>query len=79
MKLFKLLTRLGYCSMSIYIDYRICKGCQLCIYFCPKSVFEINEKVNNKGFVVPEIVNEKNCIKCKLCELTCPELAIFVE
>ena len=79
MKLFKLLTRLGYCSMSIYIDDKICKGCKLCMYFCPNNVFQMRDKVNDKGFIIPEVVNENECKKCKLCELTCPDLAIFVE
>ena len=65
--------------MSIYIDEKICKGCKLCIYFCPNNVFQMKNKVNDKGFVIPEVVNENECKKCKLCELTCPDLAIFVE
>ena len=64
--------------MAIYIDEKICKGCQLCIHFCPKNVFQMEDKVNDKGFVIPEVVNESKCKKCKLCELTCPDLAIFV-
>jgi 2-oxoglutarate ferredoxin oxidoreductase subunit delta len=39
----------------------------------------MRDKVNDKGFVIPEVVNEGKCKKCKLCELTCPDLAIFVE
>ncbi len=65
--------------MSIYIDGNICKGCQLCIYYCPKDVFEVGEEVNDKGFVIPKIAHQDQCIKCKLCEISCPDLAIFVE
>jgi len=64
--------------MSVYIDGKICKGCQLCIYVCPKDVFESGNKVNDKGFVIPEVAHQDKCIKCKLCELSCPDLAIFV-
>lgn len=64
---------------SIHIDGKICKGCQLCIYYCPKNVFETGEEVNDKGFVIPKAVHQKNCIRCKLCEYNCPDLAIFVE
>jgi 2-oxoglutarate ferredoxin oxidoreductase subunit delta len=65
--------------MAIYVDGEICKGCQLCIHFCPKKVFEVGEEVNDKGFVIPKIAHEDQCIKCKICELICPDLAIFVE
>ena len=65
--------------MSIYIDEKICKGCKLCLEICPKKIYQFKEKVNDKGYLIPEVVNEKNCTKCKLCELTCPDLAIFVE
>ena len=65
--------------MSIYIDEKICKGCKLCMYFCPNNVFQMRDKVNDKGFIIPEVVNESKCKKCKLCELACPDLAIWVE
>lgn len=64
--------------MSIHIDREICKGCQLCIYFCPKKVFQPGEEVNDKGFVIPKVVYQEKCIKCKLCEISCPDLAILV-
>ena len=42
--------------LKIHIER--CKGCGICVAFCPKKVLAINEieKV--------EIVNEKDCIKC---------------
>jgi 2-oxoglutarate ferredoxin oxidoreductase subunit delta len=65
--------------MSVYIDREICKGCQLCIYYCPKDVFEVGEEINDKGFVIPKVTHGDHCIKCKLCEINCPDLAILVE
>ena len=65
--------------MAIFVDGEICKGCQLCIHFCPKKVFEVGEEVNYKGFIIPKIAHKDQCIKCKICELICPDLAIFVE
>jgi len=65
--------------MAIFVDGEICKGCQLCIHFCPKKVFEVGEEVNDKGFIIPKIAHKDQCIKCKICELICPDLAIFVE
>ncbi len=65
--------------MKVYIDSRICKGCQLCINYCPKKVFEPGDEVNDKGFVIPNVAHEELCIRCKLCEINCPDLAIYVE
>lgn len=65
--------------MFIYIDDKTCKGCKLCVRICPNNVFQMKNKVNDKGFVIPEVVNESKCSKCKLCELICPDLSIFVE
>lgn len=48
-----------------------CKGCRICIEFCPKQVLILkNDKVYPEK---PEL-----CISCKLCELRCPDYAITV-
>ena len=49
-----------------------CKGCGICVPFCPKSVLELNaqDKVS--------VVRPQDCICCRLCELRCPDLAIEV-
>lgn len=49
-----------------------CKGCGICVAFCPKKVLTLEKsKVN--------IANENDCIKCGLCELRCPDFAIYLE
>jgi len=65
--------------MSIYIDEKLCKGCKLCIYYCSQNVLKMSDKINSKGFNVASVIHPNNCIKCKLCEMSCPDLAIFVE
>jgi 2-oxoglutarate ferredoxin oxidoreductase subunit delta len=59
--------------MSLKIHSNRCKGCGICVEFCPKKVLGINqlEKV--------EVVNEQDCILCRQCEMRCPDYAIFVK
>lgn len=59
--------------MSIKVNLARCKGCGICVGFCPKNVLKVSdlEKV--------EVINEKDCIKCKQCETRCPDYAIFIE
>jgi 2-oxoglutarate ferredoxin oxidoreductase subunit delta len=65
--------------MAVYIDKDLCKSCGLCIYYCPKDVFEITDEVNSKGYNVAKATHPQNCIECRLCEIGCPDLAIRVE
>lgn len=59
-------------SVKHVIDKEWCKGCGICIHFCPKKVLEFDKK----GKV--EAVRPDDCIACGLCELRCPDLAIQI-
>jgi 2-oxoglutarate ferredoxin oxidoreductase subunit delta len=50
---------------------RYCKGCNICVSFCPKQVL-----VLKNGKVFPE--RPELCIGCRMCELRCPDFAIEV-
>lgn len=59
-----------------------CKGCGYCVNYCPTKVLVISKKLNAKGYHPPELKEEppkKVCIACHLCELFCPDFALFVE
>ncbi len=64
--------------MSVKIEEKFCKGCDICVYFCPKEVLELSEERNEKGYNVAEVVKPEECIQCGLCEENCPDLAISV-
>ena len=48
-----------------------CKGCNICVAFCPKNVL-----VLSGGKVSAE--KPGDCIGCRLCEMRCPDFAIEV-
>ena len=63
----------------VIINPEMCKGCNICIEFCPTDVFEISETLNRKGYYVPLVAKEGECTGCRICDLMCPELAIIIE
>jgi 2-oxoglutarate ferredoxin oxidoreductase subunit delta len=63
---------------KIYIIVDRCKGCGFCVEYCPRNVLEMSEDFNQKGYHPPHAPREADCVDCDLCELICPEFAIFV-
>ena len=56
---------------SLTVDKNWCKGCGICVAFCPKNVLEIKDgKINIKDL--------ESCIQCGQCELRCPDFAIYL-
>ena len=49
-----------------------CKGCGICIEFCPQGVFVSN------GQGRPIIAYPDKCTACNWCEMHCPDMAITV-
>jgi len=49
-----------------------CKGCGICIAFCPQQVFEVDDEGR------PIVARPDDCTGCEWCEIHCPDLAITV-
>ena len=58
-------------TARIEVIERYCKGCSICVEFCPTRVLELD------GFVV-KVAEPEKCIGCMQCELRCPDFAIKV-
>ena len=62
----------------IEIDQELCKGCELCMAFCPKQAIEVSAKVNASGYTPASFKSDGECTGCAICALVCPEVAIEV-
>jgi 2-oxoglutarate ferredoxin oxidoreductase subunit delta len=60
-------------NVKLEINTEWCKGCGICVAFCPKEVLKVNQK--DKA----EVARLKDCIACRMCELRCPDLAIEIK
>jgi 2-oxoglutarate ferredoxin oxidoreductase subunit delta len=63
---------------KLKIDGALCKGCGLCVEFCPKKALRLSSGVNQRGYRFCEFADEKNCIACASCAVMCPDSIIEV-
>ncbi len=57
---------------KLVLDPSWCKGCGICVAFCPKNALElVDEKVRLR--------QDNECVLCGQCELRCPDYAIWLE
>ena len=57
-------------TMRLLLRPEWCKGCLICVDFCPKGVLALDQDQKI------QVVDEEACTECKLCELRCPDFAI---
>ena len=55
---------------EIIINREWCKGCGICVHFCPEDVLELDEEEK----ATPS--RPEDCICCRQCEYRCPDLAV---
>ena len=60
----------GQNRVVVYPDW--CKGCGICIAFCPKHVLAAGPDGKAR------VVDEDACVNCGFCEPHCPDFAIVV-
>lgn len=65
---------------TIEIQPQLCKGCELCVTFCPEHILEMGTELNTKSYFFPHVIPDKeaNCVQCRACERVCPEMSIFL-
>jgi 2-oxoglutarate ferredoxin oxidoreductase subunit delta len=57
---------------ELIIDRNWCKGCRICVHFCPQKVLDLD------GEDKAVASRPWDCVACGMCELRCPDLAITV-
>jgi 2-oxoglutarate ferredoxin oxidoreductase subunit delta len=55
-----------------------CKGCELCVVFCPKKILRLSDDFNTKGYHYPECADPESCTGCAICGMICPEVALEI-
>lgn len=65
--------------VEISVDTRLCKGCEVCIDMCPTRVLERSKELSRRGLRYPVAARIEQCIACRLCEVLCPDFAIWVK
>lgn len=64
---------------KIAFDYEYCKGCSLCVEFCPVKILKLDGgAVNAKGYNLIKVTDPKKCIGCAFCAIMCPDSVITV-
>ena len=62
----------------IQIDHELCKGCEICVFFCPKQLISSSEELNATGYRVAAFNSSDECTGCGICAVVCPDVAIEV-
>ena len=63
---------------KVRIDKDKCKGCGLCILYCPVKKLEFSLDLNKKGVRYAKGKENTSCIGCGNCYLICPDCCIEV-
>lgn len=50
-----------------------CKGCRICVEFCPPKVLAMDVGEDHPRVVLPD-----KCTACHFCDTHCPDLAIVI-
>lgn len=70
----------GAIMARITVNDLFCKGCGLCVDFCPEDIIELDlKKITVKGYHPAHCIDEAACTGCSSCATMCPDIAITVE
>ncbi len=65
-------------SFEAVILERFCKGCGLCVEFCPQGKLYLRQRPNREGIQPAAVREEVECTGCLRCAAMCPDAAIEI-
>ena len=64
---------------KVKIKKEKCKGCGLCVIYCPVKKMKLSEEINSRGLHFAVFSdNGSKCNACSRCYIICPDTAIEV-
>lgn len=64
---------------KVEISEKYCKGCGLCLNFCPQKILQLDtNKITETGYNPCVVTDEDKCIGCGNCAKMCPDGAISI-
>jgi 2-oxoglutarate ferredoxin oxidoreductase subunit delta len=64
---------------EMIIAEELCKGCELCVHFCPSKILKLDTtRVNSHGYHPVIIYNSIDCSGCASCAKMCPDSVITI-
>lgn len=63
---------------EVIINKDKCKGCQLCIFYCPSKHLELSLELNKRGVRFVKANKGSECAGCGFCFLICPDTCIEI-
>lgn len=57
----------------------LCKGCGLCVHFCPRKIIFLDERINAMGYHPATVTEQERCTGCCICAWMCPDVVIEIE
>lgn len=64
---------------KVEINKEGCKGCALCIEYCPNACIIEEGSINRRGVRPASFLDkDKKCTGCSFCAIICPDVCIEV-
>ncbi|MBX7233052.1 MAG: 4Fe-4S dicluster domain-containing protein [Caldilineales bacterium] len=64
---------------TVLIDRNRCKGCELCVHYCPQGVLQLEDAYNARGYRPVALVERDHpCTGCAVCAVVCPDVVFTV-
>lgn len=64
---------------DLLIDIARCKGCELCVFYCPQKCLKLSAKFNSAGHHPVELFKPEKCTFCGICYIMCPDYVITIK